>query len=587
MGRQDRAAPAVRRGGVAARLSLEKKLPLLIGGLLLAVVVAMAAAAYFEMRQVTLAAADNRQQSVANQFRDLFAQMAQRSRAAASTIAARPEIRAYAAAQRAGDRDTARAILRFAGAQDIVTNELRDSLGRVLIGSNPDAATDTIAIGPLRAARDSVWTGAFRRLRDTTVYAVVAPVPGTSVRLVQWRRFVASARERGDLTRLIGSDALMFLGNRDSSLWTDLDRPVTAVPATAHTVSVPGTPWSLAVEFPRGPLMAPVRTFLWQLVIIAAVALVVGLAATWFASRRITTPIRRLTAAADTIAKGDLSAALHIERSDEIGQLADAFATMAAEVMNTRRGLEARVEERTQELSAAMGQLHDAQDALVRREKLAMLGQLAGGVGHELRNPLGVMTNAVYYLKAVLPAAQPTVHEYLDILQQQITLSEKIVGDLLDFARSKPPQRALVSLGEVTSALIARLGATNGVKIESYVWPDTPAVFADRVQIGQVVLNLLTNAVQAIDGPGTVTVRVGHDGREAHVEIADSGRGVPEENIDKIFEPLFTTKARGIGLGLAVSRTLARSNAGDLTVRSPRGEGATFRLTIPITGAPV
>jgi signal transduction histidine kinase len=145
------------------------------------------------------------------------------------------------------------------------------------------------------------------------------------------------------------------------------------------------------------------------------------------------------------------------------------------------------------------------------------------------------------------------------------------------------------SLTEITSAQLERLGDTNGVHIDTRLPPTVPPVFVDKVQVGQIVLNLLTNAVQAIDGSGVITVTAGTDDGHAYVEVNDSGGGVDPANIDRIFEPLFTTKARGIGLGLAVSRTLARANEGELSVSSPPGEGATFRLTLPVanTGAAV
>lgn len=164
------------------------------------------------------------------------------------------------------------------------------------------------------------------------------------------------------------------------------------------------------------------------------------LLAAWITSRRITGPLTQLTEAADAIAHGNFAHRVRIRRSDELGRLGTAFPTMAGEVQQSREQLERKVEERTKDLNDTLTQLHDAQDSLVlvvRREKLAMLGQLSSGVGHELRNPLGVMTNAVYYLKTMLAGSPANVHEYLEILQQQITLSEKIVSDLLDFARSK------------------------------------------------------------------------------------------------------------------------------------------------------
>jgi signal transduction histidine kinase len=180
-----------------------------------------------------------------------------------------------------------------------------------------------------------------------------------------------------------------------------------------------------------------------------------------------------------------------------------------------------------------------------------------------------------------LAESPKNVHEYLDILQQQITLSEKIVGDLLDFARSKPPKRMPTFLAEVTQAQINRLGATNGIRVEPNL-PQLPPVLVDPTQLGQIILNLLTNAVQAIDASGTITIRAHASDHKVHYEVTDTGPGIPRENLEKVFEPLFTTKARGIGLGLAVSRTLARANSGDLTVTSSPGQGATFRLTLPV-----
>jgi len=230
-------------------------------------------------------------------------------------------------------------------------------------------------------------------------------------------------------------------------------------------------------------------------------------------------------------------------------------------------------------------QLEETRKSLLLAERRATLGTLAGGVGHELRNPLGVMTNSVYYLKAVMPSAPPKVSEYLDILQQQITLSEKIVSDLLDFARQKPPQRAEVSVAEITNAQLARLGPTNGVAIRTEFGATLPPIYVDQVQCGQIILNLLTNALQALDGKGHIDVRAERENGHVNLIVRDNGPGIAPENLHKIFEPLFTTKARGIGLGLAVSRTLARANGGDLTARSDPGSGAEFTLTVPVAAA--
>jgi len=181
--------------------------------------------------------------------------------------------------------------------------------------------------------------------------------------------------------------------------------------------------------------------------------------------------------------------------------------------------------------------------------------------------------------------ARTLVHLFLEILQQQITLSEKIVSDLLDFARSKPPQRRSTSVAEVTQSQITRLGGTNGVRIDTGLPTDLPRVLVDPVQLGQIIQNLLANAMQAVGARGSIRIRADSSGDRVTYEMQDSGPGIPHENLDKIFEPLFTTKARGIGLGLAVSRTLARANNGELTASSMHGEGAKFRLTLQVAPA--
>jgi signal transduction histidine kinase len=243
-----------------------------------------------------------------------------------------------------------------------------------------------------------------------------------------------------------------------------------------------------------------------------------------------------------------------------------------------RRGI-APLRARADEAAAA---LSEAEARLVRKEKLAVLGQLSGSVGHELRNPLGVMSNAVYYLEMVQPGAPDDVREYHGILRTQIALAERIVTDLLDFSRVRAPQTDAVPATRLVEDQLARLPLAAGVRVVRDLVQPSPRLRADAVQIGQVVFNLLLNAVQAMDGGGgTLTVRTRRTGDTVCLDVADTGPGVPAGFEDKVFEPLFTTKARGIGLGLSVSRSLAEVNHGRLTVASRPGIGATFTLTLP------
>jgi signal transduction histidine kinase len=221
--------------------------------------------------------------------------------------------------------------------------------------------------------------------------------------------------------------------------------------------------------------------------------------------------------------------------------------------------------------------LREAQEELIRTEKLATLGQLAGGVGHELRNPLGVIRNSVYYLNMILPK-DAKIQKHLGILDREVANSDRIVTELLDFARVKTSVREAASLVAIVRAALDRLALPERVAVQLELVESMPSVLVDTHQVGQIVLNFLQNAVQAMPDGGRLTVSTGEDGESVFVAIEDTGVGIPAENLAKIFQPLFTTKAKGIGLGLALARDLAKANGGRISVESTAGRGSRFMV---------
>jgi len=243
--------------------------------------------------------------------------------------------------------------------------------------------------------------------------------------------------------------------------------------------------------------------------------------------------------------------------------------------------LEEMVEERTRELV-------DAQEQLVRREKLATLGQLAGGVAHELRNPLGVINSAVYYLNVVLSDADETIIEYLEMISQQVRHATKIVSDLLDFARIRLARREDVSLATLIERTLGKQPPPEGVQVTTEIPPGLPTVFVDPEQMEQVLVNLVRNAYDAMPDGGRLTIAAKRvTGPSIRIQISDSGCGIAEENMDRLFEPLFTTKVRGIGLGLTVSKSLVEANGGSIEAESDGvpGKGSTFTVHLPLANA--
>jgi PAS domain S-box-containing protein len=242
--------------------------------------------------------------------------------------------------------------------------------------------------------------------------------------------------------------------------------------------------------------------------------------------------------------------------------------------------LEQRVEDRTNELS-------QAQEQLLRKEKLAVLGQLAGSVSHELRNPLGVISNSVYYLKLVQPEANDKIGNHLAIIEEQTHIAAKIIGDLLDYARVSTAERGPVSIGGIVKKTLERFPVPAGVELRLELPEDLPEGYADALHIEQVLGNLVMNACQAMANGGTLVISAQRSELRAgqpsvSIQVRDTGTGIRPEDMQKVFEPLFSTKAQGIGLGLAVSQKLALANGGRIEVASELGQGSTFTVFIPV-----
>ena len=589
------------------RKSLSRRLPLIISGLLIAALAAFAFVGYQQLTTALLTAAKDRVRNAADLLARNFESSVPQLRAELARTAADSSILRVLRTNDASSRNAADRFLadKLSKNPQAIGAELLDKFGKRVLWTKGPAADKA---PPLRdghvesAPPAGMIVGPIVADRGTLYHEATVPIVSsgdTIGRLVEFRQ-VSSAQGAALIAALIGSDARLLFSSPGGK-WNNLETIVPGPPAdrsrssaSSYTAAdgslrfgasepVKFTPWVLWVDIPKNSILAPARRFLGVMALAGLLILIAGTIGAWLISRQITAPLQDLALAAKDISAGDYSHRVKVRREDELGVLADAFNEMTHEIEESRREVEGRVSARTRELETALGELREAQETLVRKEKLAMLGLLAGGVGHELRNPLGVMTNAVYYLSAVLKDAPKEVTEYLDIVATQIKLSEKIVGDLLDFARIKPPQFENVSVQQIVDEQLKRAGPMNGVRIEHDFPPGLPRVRVDRVQIGQVVLNLITNAVQAMNGHGANITFRGRPAANGFVklDVVDSGTGMSPEEMQRLFEPLFTTKARGIGLGLAVSRGLVLANGGAISADSSPGAGTTMSVSLP------
>jgi two-component system NtrC family sensor kinase len=302
----------------------------------------------------------------------------------------------------------------------------------------------------------------------------------------------------------------------------------------------------------------------------------------------ITRPLRDMVRAADSIARGDLAHRLDIQRGDEIGRLAGSFNRMAEDLQEANakltqwgRTLEKLVTERTREL-------REMQEAVVQSEKLASLGKLAAGVAHEINNPL---TTILIYAHLLLERCgdRPEFRERLTLIADETARCARIVKGLLEFARLTPSREVLADVNEILDRVVQLLenqASVRNIRMIKSLDRDLPAVALDANKIQQVFSNLAINACEAMPEGGTLTVdsRRGSDGATLEVSFADTGVGIPKENLPRLFDPFFTTKDFGTGLGLAVSYGIVRRRGGTIDVRSEVGRGSVFLVRLPLEG---
>jgi PAS domain S-box-containing protein len=244
------------------------------------------------------------------------------------------------------------------------------------------------------------------------------------------------------------------------------------------------------------------------------------------------------------------------------------------------------------DLRRSYAELGRAQAQLVEQERLAALGEIAAVVAHEVRNPLGVVFNSLGSLRRML-RPEGDAKMLLDIIGEEADRLNRIVGDLLDFARPSTPVLRPEALDRLLDEAVSAALAENpvGIAVEKEVEAGMPPVALDARLVRQAILNVAVNAAQAMQKGGRLTVRARLDGAFARVELADTGPGIPEEVRHRIFEPFFTTKASGTGLGLAVVKRIVEGHRGEVSVSSPPGGGAVFTLRLPVeppslSGAP-
>jgi signal transduction histidine kinase len=585
------------------RRSLAVTIPLITSVLLLAALAAMSLASYLELRRELVALATQRLEGAASQMATMFGNSARQRIASTQQFIERPEVAAYFktrdAANEAAIRD---AVRRYLGnAFDIGDVELWDTAGaRVfaagaafpeMTGGSRDEILarltgDAPAIGPLRYEGERLLYPVARRVTSG----------GEVLGYVVERRSLSNASQTQQtvqlLSGLIGSAASVVIGNQDGSAWTNLSQPVTGIPITAAGAdhiwnyqrdgmprtlawakSIQTTPWIVAVEFPRAVVLAPTQRLLLRSMGIAAALLLITAAAGWAFTRRITTPLREVTEAAEAVANSQAHVQVAINRDDEIGRLADSFNTMAKKVELARLDLELRVELRTSELRAANRELE----------------AFSYSVSHDLRAPLRAIAGFVQILEEDLSdKLDEPARRHLERVKLNARKMGQLIDDLLAFSQIGRTAlvRQTVDVTAIANAAATEAVAASGRSVEITVKP-LPACYGEPALLNQVFVNLISNAVKftAKVPNAAITIGCSSTNGETVYFVRDNGVGFDDRYAEKLFG-VFQRLHRadefeGTGVGLAIVHRIVTRHGGRVWAEGKINGGATFYFALP------
>ena len=326
-------------------------------------------------------------------------------------------------------------------------------------------------------------------------------------------------------------------------------------------------------------------------IVLTSMVVVFGIILSIFLVRIIVQPIRQLSIGTRKLASGDLGYHVYVQSNDEIGELADSFNQMASDLRKYVKELhkekedlltlKTALEQRTMELEETIGKVKNIQQELLRSEKFATVGRLASSIAHELRNPLASLKNITYYLiKLGTFQVDDKAKQMLDILSNDVARANKIVTDLLDFSRIKNLNKTRIRVDELINDFLNNTDFGHEIRIIRKLEEVEASVDPDKLK--QVLVNIFSNAKDAMPEGGSITISAGKREPFVSITVSDTGSGMDEETLSHIFDPLFSTKTKGLGLSLAIVKEVVDLHSGRLLVTSKKGAGTTFEILMPL-----
>ena len=315
------------------------------------------------------------------------------------------------------------------------------------------------------------------------------------------------------------------------------------------------------------------KSFKITYLFIAASLAFVTLFAVFF-TRSITIPIRKSTRTAELISEGNLTHRMETSSNDEIGQLANSFNTM-------------------------VDSLKQAQDELVKKEKFATIGRISGSIAHDIRHPLATIKNSAYYLNMTLKDPNEKTKKHLKLIDSEVIRANEIITSLMRLSELKKPVKSRININEFVNVFFSQFPLPEHIKLVTEIDNQCSDILVDPSHLKQIFTNLESNAVKAMPTIGTINVKARSvlssepevclptsqekeiKGYFVKISFSDTGSGIRKDVLDNVFEPFYTTRSKGVGLGLSIVRDIVTSNGGTISVESKEGNGSTFTIVFP------
>lgn len=434
----------------------------------------------------------------------------------------------------------------------------------------PDSFQEEKTIGMLYASFD--WEEIFRKLDHAEQYSPLGGTQRMAVLLDGDGRIIAASallRQRGILlSPMLASwpPAQEARHARHGNMTADgqllgTGEVLVGYAPSQGTQGFHGFGWSVLIIQPTREAFGPIEQIRFSFVVFLSLTVVMAVAGSLLIASRIAHPIRQLAEFSRHFARQGKALPLPPARRGEIGELTHAFGQMTQDLERSR-------------------------DDLIRAAKLAVVGEMAAIMAHEVRTPLGILSSSAEMLQRE-PHLSPEGREMANFVLSETDRLNRLVSTLLECARPRSPlfqEQDVHTVVQRAVDLLAQRAARRRIDISTDLHASPSTLQCDGEQLVQVFLNLLLNALQMLPEGGQIRVRTATEGEQCVIEVTDNGPGISSHDQDRVFDPFFTTREDGMGLGLTVVQQIVKLHGGDITVRNNRAGGAMFRCVFPLAG---